>query len=474
MAEHTEKGRGSGTSKAHRSKILIIDDERPFTARISNYLGDRFDLCSAMSGREGLEKVGEYLPDVVLLDFKLGGDYSGLDVLREIKSNYSYINVILVSNYLNEEVVAAAENLGVDECIPKNLKLDAFNRLILRAIERNLVARKTQLVERNREQSDIEPVFDSCVMREVRAKAESYRDLDENILISGPPGSGKEVLAHWIHYTSKRADMPFYIVDLPSLSPSLIEAELFGVNTNTVADSQATERGLLELAHGGTIVLDEIGSLPGAAQTKLLRVVEKKRFHRLGDDKMISVDVRLIILTARDLPAMVREGAFKSELYYRINTLRIDMPRLSERPDDIPRLAAHMLRTFSRTFRKDVREMAPSVERRLLKYVWPGNVRELECVMKSAIIRAAGPTLVIDDVAPSLSGPLNVEWSQSGSNEFRLKEARKTWERNHCLQLLRTTNGDVKEAAKLAAIPRESLYRLLRQLKINPEEFRHG
>jgi DNA-binding NtrC family response regulator len=472
MAENTEKGGGPGTSKARRSKILIIDDERPFTERISNYLGDRFDLCSAMSGREGLEKVGEYLPDVVLLDFKLGGDYSGLDVLREIKSNYGYINVILVSNYLNEEVVAAAENLGVDECIPKNLKLGVFDRLILRAIERNLVARKSQLVERSREEDEIVPVFDSPVMRGVRAKAEGYRDLGENILITGPTGSGKEVLAHWIHFTSKRAGTPFCIVDLAGFSLSLLEAELFGLDEHAVADAQPTKRGLLELAHGGTIVLDEIGSLPAAAQTKLLRVVEKKKFHRLGSDRMIGVDVRLIILTGRDLPAMIREGIFTSELYYRINTLRIEIPRLCERPDDIPRLAKHMLQTFSRKFRKGVREIEPAVERRFLEYSWPGNVRELECVMKSAIMRATGPNLSIDDVAPSLGGPLNVEWNQAGSAELRLKEARKAWERNYCLQLLKIANGDVKAAAALAALPRESLYRLLRQLKISPEEFR--
>jgi DNA-binding NtrC family response regulator len=257
--------------------VLIIDDEPSFIARMTDYLEDRFDVSSALSGREGLKKVGEVLPDVVLLDYQLGGDYDGLDVLREIKSRWIYSNVILVSSYLDEKIVSEAERLGVDECIPKNLKLDAFDRLILRAIERNLASRKSQLDERSREEQEIVPVFESPAMREVLASVERFRNLDENIFITGPAGSGKEVLAHWIHFTSNRADEPFCVVDLVNLAPAQFEEELFGRENGAADGAGKIARGLLELAHGGTIVLDEIGDLPLAAQTKLLRAVEKKR-----------------------------------------------------------------------------------------------------------------------------------------------------------------------------------------------------
>ncbi len=164
-----EEDEARGRCAAMRDRILIVDDDPVFVERMTDYLKERFDVSSALSGREGLEKVGEVLPDVVLLDYKLGGDYDGIDVLQEIKARWSYINVILVSSYLDEKVVAAAEDLGVDECIPKNLKLDAFDRLILRAIERNLASRKSQLGERSREEQEIVPVFESPAMREVLA-----------------------------------------------------------------------------------------------------------------------------------------------------------------------------------------------------------------------------------------------------------------------------------------------------------------
>jgi DNA-binding NtrC family response regulator len=458
-----------------RNRILIIDDDPAFVARMTDYLRDRFEVSSSLSGREGFKLVGEALPDVVLLDYKLEGDYDGLDVLREIKARWSYINVILISAYLDEKVVAVAESLGVDECIPKNLKLEAFDRLILRAIERNLASRKSLLGERIREEHEIVPIFESAAMAEVRAAAERFRDLDENILVTGPPGSGKEVLARWIHFSSNRAAKPFCAVDLVSLAPGLIEEELFGRENGAAggaAGAVGVTRGLLELAHGGTIVLDEIGDLPLAAQAKLLRAVEKKQFHRIGGDTAIAVDVRFVVLSSRDLPSLVRAGALKSELYYRINTLRIDMPPLARRREDIPVLARRMLETFAVKFRRDVREMDPAVERRFLEYRWPGNVRELECVMKSAIIRAAGRSIALDDVAPAIGAPLEAGAGETGGSELRLREAREAWERGHCKRLLSMTNGDVKEAARLAGIPRESFYRLLRRFKIDPGEFR--
>jgi DNA-binding NtrC family response regulator len=472
MKRNSKKVKGREGALTKRNRVLIIDDDPHFVARMAGYLEDRFDVSSALSGREGLKKVGETLPDVVLVDYKLGGDYDGIDVLQEIKARWSYINVILVSAYLDEKVVAAAEDLGVDECIPKNLKLDAFDRLILRAIERNLSARKSLLDERSREEQRIVPVFESSAMEEVRAAAERFRDLDENILITGPAGSGKEVLAQWIHFTSNRAGKPFHVVDLVSLAPGLIEEELFGRENGAAGAAGGVTRGLLELAHGGTIVLDEIGDLTLAAQAKLLRAVEKKQFHRIGGDTAIAVDVRFVVLSSRDLPSLVRAGALKSELYYRINTLRIDMPPLARRREDIPVLARRMLETFAVKFRRDVREMDPAVERRFLEYRWPGNVRELECVMKSAIIRAAGRSIALDDVAPAIGAPLEAGAGETGGSELRLREAREAWERGHCKRLLSMTNGDVKEAARLAGIPRESFYRLLRRFKIDPGEFR--
>jgi DNA-binding NtrC family response regulator len=472
MKRIRKKPRPGESSPAVRDRVLIVDDDPLFLQRMTECLRERFDVSSALSGREGLEKVGEVLPDVVLLDYKLGGDYDGIDVLEQIKSRWSYINVILVSSYLDEKVVAAAEKLGVDECIPKNLKLEAFDRLILRAIERNLASRKSQLGERSREEQEVVPVFESPAMREVRAGVERCRDLDENILVAGPAGSGKEVLAHWIHYTSGRAGKPFCVVDLVSLAPALFEEELFGRENGAAGGAGSVTRGLLELAHGGTIVLDEIGDLPLAAQTKLLRAVEKKRFHRLGSDKMIGVDVRFIILTSRDLQAMVRGGSFKSELYYRINTLRIDVPPLARRSEDIPLLAKQMLETFAVKFRKDIRDIDAAVERRFLEYQWPGNVRELECVMKSAIIRAAGSSITLDDVSPGVGVFLDRGAGEAAVSEPRLREARGAWERAHCRQLLSMTSGDVKDAAKLAGMPRESFYRLLRRLRIDAAGFR--
>jgi two-component system response regulator GlrR len=182
--------------------------------------------------------------------------------------------------------------------------------------------------------------------------------------------------------------------------------------------------------------------------------------------------VRFIILTSRDLQAMVRGGSFKSELYYRINTLRIDVPPLARRSEDIPLLAKQMLETFAVKFRKDIRDIDAAVERRFLEYQWPGNVRELECVMKSAIIRAAGSSITLDDVSPGVGVFLDRGAGEAAVSEPRLREARGAWERAHCRQLLSMTSGDVKDAAKLAGMPRESFYRLLRRLRIDAAGFR--
>ena len=468
-------------------RVLMIDDDEQFLSRMTSFLSNEYNVSHATGWTEGKKIFYEHTPDVVLLDYKLKDGYDGIEVLKELRNNgYGYLIVILVSAYLDEKIEKTALKLGADQCIFKGIDEEELGEKIAKAIDANLARRLMLIRERAAREEKIEPVFISAVMRNVRDMAERFMDLGENILITGPTGSGKEVLARWIHSKSIRANGPLCIVGLPELTPELFSKELFGHEKGSFTGAVEEREGLLELAHGGTMILDEIGEIPPSLQTNLLRILEGKTFRRIGGNSEIKVNVRFIALTNKNLYEEANKGTFREDLFFRLKTFHIDMPPLKERREDIPELAGQILKRVSKKFRSNVERLDESVMKLFLEYDWPGNVRELEEWIKNGVLYARGKVLRIDNI-PLASAARRAVTSKTPANSnnekmleesiaFQLpfKEFKAKYEKAYIENLLEETAGDVNAATGRAAIPRESFYRLCRKYGLRPGDYREN
>jgi len=432
--------------------------------------------------REGKELFYSRTPDVVLLDYKLGDGYDGLDVLREIRNNgYSYLVVIIVSAHLDDSIIEEARRIGADQCISKHTSDEELKERISRSIQRNLSQRLMLLEERRKREEKVTPVFLSPPMKRVRENALRFMDLDENILITGPTGSGKEVLARWIHEESVRCKGPFCTIGLPELTVELFSNELFGHEKGAYTGAVAAKEGLLELAHGGTVVLDEIGDLKPECQLALLRVMEGKSFRRVGGNRDIHINIRFIALTNKNLSDEIEKNRFRQDLYFRLKTFHIELPPLRERKEDIPVLARQILKMVSRRFRREIASIDPKLENFFLSYEWPGNVREMEEFIKNGVIFAKGNILTLDDVERGFNRRMIFKRKEKSEEiasldesaiSLTLRDFRNRFERTYLSSLLSRYRGNAAEAAKHAGIPRESFYRLCKKHGLKPSDFR--
>jgi len=462
--------------------ILLIDDDEHFLNRFTSYLSPQYKVTAAKSWRDARKIFYKRTPDVVLLDYKLGDGYDGIDVLREIRTNgYSYLVIIIISAHLDRGIIDEARRLGADQCISKHTSDDELKERINRSIERNLAYRLMLLEERRKREEMITPVFLSPPMKKVRENALRFMDLDENILITGPTGAGKEVLARWIHEESVRCRGPFCTIGLPELTVELFSNELFGHEKGAYTGALETKEGLLELAHGGTVVLDEIGDLRPECQLTLLRVMEGKSFRRVGGNRDIHINIRFIALTNKNLPEEIERNMFRRDLYFRLKTFHIDLPPLRERKEDIPVLARQILRRVSRKFRREIDSMDRSLEDFFLSYNWPGNVREMEEFIKNGVLFAEGNILTLDDVERGFDRRMIFKKPDGSEGtvtiddkelSLPLKEFRDRLEKSYIASLLSRYRGNVLDAAKHASIPRESFYRLCKKHGLKPGDFK--
>jgi len=484
----TSKNSGSpgdrdGEKKTGKLKtVLIVDDDKDFLGRFSKLLSETgtYKVITAESWVAGREIFHTRTPNIVLIDYKLKDGYDGIDALREIKENtYSFLVVLMVSAHLDENIISEAMRFGADQCISKHVSDSELLRLITEAIERNIALRNMAIEEKKEEALRVEPVFLSPVMKEVQEKAFRFMDLDENLLITGPTGSGKEVLARWIHDESVRCKGPFCVVGLPELTVELFKNELFGHEAGAYTGADSRKDGLLELANDGTLVLDEIGDLRLDCQLALLRVMEGKSFRRVGGETDINIDVRFIALTNRDLEEEIEEGRFRDDLYFRLKTFHIELPPLRERKEDIPELARQILKKVSYIFRRKVDRIEPELERFFLLYDWPGNVREMEEFIKNGVLNASSNILRLGDVMRGINAPGVIEGEESETINIdnrlvlmTLKKSREIFEKKYLEELLIRYNGNAVEAAKHARVPRESFYRLCKKHGLIPSEYR--
>jgi len=380
--------------------ILVVEDD-PLQRRLikQNLEQEGYVVLDVPSGKEALEILERYPVDIAIVDYKLNGE-TGIDVIQQILKRNPQVTPIIVTAFANIETAVEAMRKGAYDYIVKPIDLQKFLLAIERALERQNLRREITVLKTSLEEkfSFKNMVIASARMEEVARLIAKASRSDATVLIDGETGTGKDLVAKTIHYSSRRKDGPYLAVNIPSLPESLIEAELFGAEKGSYTGAHERKTGKFEAAGGGTLFLDEIGDLPFTVQVKLLRFLQDREFYRLGSSKPFKSDVRIIAATNRDLDKLVKEEKFRADLYYRLNVIRIHVPPLRERREDIPALVDFFIKKYSAREGKVIRGISQEAMSVLLRYPFPGNIRELENAIERAIVFAEGDSLTVDDL----------------------------------------------------------------------------
>lgn len=372
-----------------KNKILVVDDEHLIRWSLEQNLKKQsYEVITAGSGEDALQLLQEEAPDLVLLDIQLPG-MNGMEVLEKVKEFDDEVIVIMVTALGVLETAVQAMRLGAYDYINKPFNLDELAIVIKKALETQELKREVaQLRSAQPKKFNIDGIIgESDALKQVLSMIRKIAQSDAGtVLVHGESGTGKELVARAIHYESARADKPFMAINCAAVPETLLESELLGHEKGAFTDAKNLKKGLFEMAHGGTVFLDEIGDMPLGIQAKLLRVLEDRAFRRVGGTRDIHVDVRIVSATNKDLLTAIDEKSFRGDLYYRLQVIPIFLPPLRERRQDILVLARHFIEAFNREFGKSVKGIAGDAESFLYKYDWPGNVRELRNVIERAII----------------------------------------------------------------------------------------
>ncbi|MCP4246403.1 MAG: sigma-54-dependent Fis family transcriptional regulator [bacterium] len=446
-----------------KTRVLIIEDEK----LIRWSLRQRFDeegyiADEAETGREGLGLLRENTYDLVTLDYRLP-DMTGLAVLEAIRQADGDLVVVMITAFSNVEDAVAAMRLGAFDYLSKPFKMDELMLIIERGLESTRLKRQVRdFRNRIRSKFGIEGIIGACpVMQQLFTTIQDVASSGAStIFLRGESGTGKDLVAKTIHYNSDRADHPFMNITCTALAEQLLESELFGYERGAFTDAKSRKKGLLEVADGGTVFLDEIGDMPAALQAKLLRFLEERVFRRVGGVEDIEVDVRVIAATNRDIDQAVRDGEFREDLYYRLNIIPIPLPPLRDRGQDIDLLANHYVSQFTTEFRKNVTGISPETMEHLQGYGWPGNVRELRNVIERAVLLSKQPVLTPQDFV--LTAPTTRAESNSGVPTLPADGVDlAVVEEQLVRQALTRANGNQTQAAGLLGLSRDQLrYRM--------------
>lgn len=440
--------------------ILTIDDEE----NIRNGLADNFELegynvKEAANGKAGLELIEQGGIDLVITDLRMDG-ISGEEVVRQVTTKFPGIPIIVLTGHGSIDDATNAIKAGAFDFLTKPLDLDHLNIVVKNALRgKELAQQNKELKEKLLNQNNASDMIGkSSELSRVKTMIEKAAPTKANVLITGESGVGKELVANAIHKQSPRAAMPFIIVHCAALSESLLESELFGFEKGAFTGAEAQHKGRFELANGGTIFLDEIGEINPATQVKLLRVLQEKKFERVGGEQTISVDVRVVAATNRNLEEEVKAGHFREDLYYRLNVVRIEMPSLRERKDDIPLLMHSFLREFNIENEKNIKGFDNRSKAAMMKYDWPGNIRELKNCVESAVVMCTGDEIKIEDLPASLRAG-SEERSISIPLGITMEEAEKIIIQEN----LAANNNNKSKTADILRIGRKTLHRKLEE-----------
>ena len=465
--------------------ILIVDDEPNIRTLLKRRLSqDGYEVHVAASAEQGLDQLERLMPDVVITDLRLP-QMDGASFIMAVREHDSTVPVFAISGYGSVDVAVEVMKCGATDFIAKPLKLDALAERVRGSLERR--ALRKEVLQLRPEGRGIPAEGDEVLLGRSPEMRRIYRVIkllsrsaSTTVLIEGESGTGKELVAKAIHCTSSRRDEPFVAVNCAALTETLLEAELFGYEKGAFTGAAATGKiGLFEAANGGTIFLDEIGEMGFDLQSKLLRVLQDKTFMRVGGTESISVDVRVVASTNRQLQQCVRDGSFRRDLYFRLKVVTIDTPPLRDRKDDILLLAKYFLESYSRQFDRQIDGFTPEAERLLRSYPWPGNVRELKNAIESCVILEGNPQVSARhlqlDAAELIHEPRRVPAAAADPTTFRSyrdagddDETRSLAdvEKNHILRVLNETMWQRGTAANILGIHRTTLANKIREYQL--------
>lgn len=438
--------------------ILTIDDEE----NIRNGLTDNFELegynvAQAANGKDGLKLIEQGGIDLVITDLRMDG-MSGDEVVRHVTTEHPGIPIIVLTGHGSIEEAASAIKAGAFDFLTKPLDLDHLNHIVKNALRgREQQQKINELQERLRKvDGSDEMIGKSKELQRVRDLIARAAPSKASVLITGESGVGKELVAKAVHANSGRSEGAFIPVHCAALSESLIESELFGYEKGAFTGAEAMHKGKFELANGGTIFLDEIGEINQATQVKLLRVLQEKTFERIGGEKSIEVDVRIVAATNKNLEEEVKAGRFREDLFYRLNVVRIEMPSLRERKDDIPLLMHAFLREFNLENEKNIKGFDNRAKSAIIKYTWPGNIRELRNCIESAVVMCNGDEIKIEDLPASIRAQ-----SEEKSITIPLGITMEEAELIIIQENLAACKGNKSKCADILGIGRKTLHRKL-------------
>ena len=451
-----------------RGSILLVDDEEKILKRLGRALRDEgHEVVEASSAREAQRQLTERQFDLFVIDNVMPG-MTGLELIREVAATLPESErpqMVMMTAHGSTQIVREAFKLGVEDFLEKPFEVDELLALARRAVRnQRLQTEKQYLIsERDAEFNHYGIVGRSRAMQEVLHRAELVAQTKSTVLITGETGTGKEMVARFIHHRSAQRDMPLIKVNCAAIPETLLESELFGHVRGAFTGAVATKRGKFALADGGSIFLDEIGTMAMAIQSKLLRVLQEREFEPLGAERTQKVDVRVIAATNRDLKQMVSESRFQEDLYYRLNVIPIAIPSLRERPEDIPVLIEHFVEKHRQRTGKRIDSVDPEVVKALQKYDWPGNVRELENTIERAVVLSTGPVLTSASV--SLLGATSS--ASPGLPSMRLHQNLEWVERETIRRALDQAGGVKKDAAEMMGISQRALSYYLAKYRID-------
>ena len=448
---------------ADEIRILVVDDEEPFRRLLKKELTRKgFTAETASDGAAALSMIRDGSYDVVLLDIVMPG-INGIEVMEMVKTIPRRPEIIVLTGQATVDTAVQSMKHGAYDYLSKPYKTDELMLLINRAYDHARLMRENRLLhqELTRAKGPAMLVGSSKEFAALLSLIRKAAPSDATVMLQGESGTGKEMVANAIWKLSRRKDGQFVALNCASLTETLLESELFGHEKGAFTSAFQLKHGLVEVADKGTLFLDEIGDMPASLQAKLLRFLDSGEFRRVGGNKNLKVDVRLIAATNRDIVQLVREGRFREDLFYRLNVMTITIPPLRERKDDIPALAEHFLRVYSGKSGKRVGGISPKALEMLSSYDWPGNVRELENVMERAVILTEGETITPSDLSIAQAGA-----APSDGHAKKLEDV----ERQHIVRVLKETGGNQKKASMLLGIDRKTLYLKLRRYGLSEGE----
>ncbi len=446
--------------------ILLIDDEPAQLQSLERFLKRRgYEVFTASDGPEGLAIVERQVIDLVLTDYRMP-QWNGLVVLRKVKELNPEIDVVVITAYGSIEDAVEIMKAGAYDYLTKPVDLDELENLIKRIAEKRLLQEENrQLKKLLSERYQLEGIVaSSSEMAEVLSTAARVAPSKATVLIRGESGTGKELIARAIHYASPRKDKPFVVVNVAALSENLLESELFGHEKGAFTGATQRRIGRFEEAHGGTLFIDEVVDIPLPVQVKLLRAIQFGQIERVGSNQSVQVDVRIIAATHRDLEAMIREGTFREDLYYRLNVVNIWIPPLRRRKADIPVLVNHFIQKYARENGKVVKGVTREALDFLMKYPYPGNVRELENIIERAVVLGRGEYITVDDLPPTVVNPENNALFDPHDLSDGYTAKMQAFEKELLRTALQETGGNQSAAARLLGITERHLRSRLERL----------